>query len=242
VIDELEYLSHYFPPKALMHFTDSNFNLRRNRTDELVDRIKHNEKIQFVYSFDTRANLIKEDQMRRMAEAGFVNCRMGFETVRNEVLEIADKSSTFEIGVQASQLIRQASTHVSIHAYILTGLPGITKEMLGLDAIHLQKMIESDLVDTVGNNLFVPYPETPHYYAAEKMGLEILSHDWSKYDRRSYPVYRLENLSADEIYFGFLYQEASVTEAYLRKLDYPSISNLDVKEGLDYVNSTYAMK
>jgi radical SAM superfamily enzyme YgiQ (UPF0313 family) len=239
VIDELRFFSKRLQPATLVHFSDSILNLRwENRTQELIDRIKKAD-LGLYFAFDTRVDLIESAQVKALVDAGFIYFRMGFESVHDNVLQISHKSSTRDKEWDASRIIRSVSQKAAIHAYILTGLPGTTRQSLAEDATNIYNLIVNDIVDTAGNKILVPYPGTPFGDHPEAYGINILNDDWKYYDRRSYPVYSLNGVSADEIYYGYLHQEAALIEAYTQKIGATSFSHADVLKGLGYVYQHY---
>jgi anaerobic magnesium-protoporphyrin IX monomethyl ester cyclase len=238
VVDELTFLAGQLLPGTLLHFSDSIFNLRWQRTGELLDRIKRSD-LNLQFSCDTRVDLIEASQIKALADAGFVYFRMGFESVHDHVLQISKKASTRDKELEASRIIREASQRAAIHAYILTGLPGATRRSLAADVMNIYELVQNDIVDTAGNKILVPYPGTPFGDVPETYGIHIRHQDWSQYDRRSYPVYRLNEASSDEIYFGYLQQEAALTQAYIEKLGGAAFNYRDVESGLGYVYRYY---
>lgn len=239
VIIELKIINNQLEPQSLIHFSDAIFNLNWDRTAELLARIK-TEIPSALFSCDTRADLISETQVKEMKDARVVYLRMGFESVHNEILELSKKSSTANTQREASEIIRSVDQQIGIHAYMVTGLPGTTRESLALDAIEIQRMIETGSVDVVGNKILVPYPGTPFHESANGLGVRVITKDWSKYDRRSFPTFELENLSSDEIYFGYLNQEAALNNSYEKALgEYVSRIHAD-DLSLDYIYSNYA--
>jgi radical SAM superfamily enzyme YgiQ (UPF0313 family) len=238
VLQELEFLAVHLRSGTLLHFSDAILNLDKDRTHEMVDRIKRAQ-LNLFYSFDTRVDLVDFEEIRELSAAGFIYVRMGFESVQDKVLKINRKSTTRQKEELASQIIREAFPAAAIHAYLVTGLPGSTRQSIAADVDNIRELTRNDRVDIIGNKILVPYPGTPSYEDASDLGIEILTHDWSKYDRRSYPVFRLDSLSANEIYFGYLHQEAALAEEYFKKIgDVPSKD--DVSEGLDYLYENYA--
>jgi anaerobic magnesium-protoporphyrin IX monomethyl ester cyclase len=240
VILELRLIREQIEPNTLIHFSDAIFNIDSDRTAELLERIRQ-EFFDIYFSCDTRVDLVREEEVAALRDANFIHLRMGYESVHNNILGISKKASTSTKQYESSEIIRNISKKIAIHAYMVTGLPGTTKESLALDAIEIQKMVETKLVDIVGNKILVPYPGTPYHDNPEEHGIKILTKEWNKYDRRSYPTFRLLDLSADEIYFGYLYQEAALASAYQELL---GASVTDVKaysESSDYVYTNYAM-
>jgi radical SAM superfamily enzyme YgiQ (UPF0313 family) len=239
IVEEIKLLAKSSRKGTLFHFSDAIFNLRWDTISEVIEQIKD---LGVFFSMDTRVDLVKAEQIKKLSEAGFIYFRMGFESLQNAVLSISDKSITQETQVQASHIIRETAPQAAIHAYMITGLPGMSSETLSTDAYQIRRMIETKLVDVIGNKILVPYPDTPYYENSESLGIEIKTRDWSKYDRRSYPVYRLKYLSSDEIYSGYLNQEAALAEAYLERLQVPKILRENVTDGLDYIFKNYAEK
>jgi radical SAM superfamily enzyme YgiQ (UPF0313 family) len=240
VFEEVEFLSHHLQPGTLIHFSDAVLNISWNRLNELIRRIKGAD-IHLLYSFDTRVDLINETQARALYEGSFVYFRMGFESARDDVLRTAEKSTDHQRQLEACRIIRNASDRIAILAYMVTGLPGSTRETIALDAIYLRQMVQDEQVDIIGNKIFVPYPGTPYFDNASGFNITIKTRDWSKYDRNSYPVYELADLSSDEIYFGFLQQEAFLTQAYMDMVTQHGFTfeAIDIME-LDYSYQNYA--
>jgi len=239
VLEELEFLSARLPQNTLVHFSDAVFNADWGNTAELVDRIEA-ARFSLLFSLDTRADRVVENEVRALANAGFKYFRLGFESLHDDLLRACGKAATRRDQQSASDIIRRVGDDLAIHAYMLTGLPGTTHESLVLDAIEIGRMIASDTVDVVGNKILVPYPGSPYYDAASEVGISILTHDWSKYDRRSCPVYRLKNLSSDEIYSGYLLQELALALAYLDKLEACGVHPGGANENHGHVDYVYA--
>lgn len=212
VFTELDWLSRRVPAGSLIHFSDSIFNLQEDRTLEIVDRLKMiaNE---VCYSFDTRVDLVKPEELRRLSKANFYYCRIGIENNDSLILSNISKLIDVKTQINACQMIRKVAPSMAIHGYYITGLPGSTMDSMGKSAQFVQDLITSDAVDVIGNKVFVPYPGTPVFNNPSTFGVEILTRDWGKYDRRSFPVYALNNLSAEDIYQGYILHERKLTEA-----------------------------
>ena len=240
-IAELSLLANSVRPRTIIHFSDTMFNLDWAYTGELVERIKK-ANLGLFFSIDTRVDLITEEQVKSLSAASFVCYRMGFESVTDKILALSSKAITHVQQRDASDIIRRVNDHLVIYAYMLTGLPGSTLDTLLDTTRHIKNLILDDWVDIISNKLLVPYPGTPFHELAQSFGVQIKTHDWSQYDRRSYPVYRLSDLSQDELFFGYLMQEAALTQAYFQKLhtlDVPTNNLTRVTSGLDYLFTNY---
>lgn len=239
IIHEIDFLSKHLMGNTLIHFSDAIFNLYWNDyTAELVDKISK-KTWDFLFSLDTRIDSIEKSQVSTLFRSNFVCFRMGFESTQNYILKQTQKRISSDIQLQASDIIRSVSDKIAIYAYALTGLPGSTPEIMELEINNLCSIVRSNLVDIVSNKIFVPYPCTHHFLNPTAFGIEILTRDWSKYDRRSPPVYRLKDLSENEIYAFYLLSEASLVEEYKKKLNFQPVNLSDVRAGLDYLYSNY---
>lgn len=239
VIKELMIISRDMNANTLIHFSDAVFNINWSRTKEMLDRIRSNFP-NLLFSCDTRVDMINEEHVSQLCSSNVMYIRMGFESLHNSILSKADKASSHDMQLMASQIIRAANKNIGIHAYLLTGLPSSTRETIAADGIWIRNLVKSGGVDVVGNKILVPYPGTPFYEKSQEYGINILTKNWSAYDRRSYPVFRLNELSADEIYFGYLQQEAILKNAYEEILGKNAHNLLNGEASLDYIYSNYA--
>jgi radical SAM superfamily enzyme YgiQ (UPF0313 family) len=236
VVAELEQIAHYCPPRTMIHISDPIFNYDSERTSNLcVELARFRE--QFIFSIDTRVDFVTPEAIKEMSAAGIMYYRLGFENYQDRILSGVRKGITHSTATEAARVIRDIEPRAIVHAYWITGLPGSTREGLAENAWAIRRMIrDQDLLDVVGNKLFVPYPGTPYYESPAELKIELLHTDWSKYDRMSFPVYRLEHLSEYEIYWGFLFTEAVQTQAHIARLGAPPTSP---SSSLDYVYSSY---
>lgn len=242
VVDEIDFLQTYLPKQTLVHFSDAIFNLNADRTNQILERIKH-QRTGLYFSFDTRVDLINRDITKSLTDSGFVYFRMGFENGNDLILKESNKATTSNIQASACETIRSVSSNAAIHAYMITGLPGTTRSSFSFDRDYTQMLIKKDLVDIVGNKIMVPYPGTPYHDNAANFGILIDTNNWGKYDRRSVPVFHYQSLSARTIYAGYLLQELSLVSAYIarmQKQDVELVSLDQIDTGLDYLYVCYA--
>lgn len=237
VVREMGYLDHVLPAGTLVHISDSVFTLRWERVQELIDLLER-QRFSLLYSFDTRADAVTTEQARALQNAGFVYFRLGLETTNDALLERSGKLMCHGDALEASSNIREGADRAAIMGYMMAGLPGSTSLSMAEDAQAIQRMIAEDVVDIIGNKLLVPYPGTSYFEDAAAMGLSIRHRDWSRYDRNSVPVYDLETMTAEQIYQGFVEQEATLAESYRQRV---GIEPGDTGGGtLDYSHANYA--
>ncbi len=238
VIEELDFLASKCPDNTLLHFSDAVFTFDRERTLKLCTQLKRF-RGRFYFSVDTRADSVDKEIIEAMSEAGIIYVRLGFEDGHNKILKYSNKGCSVETVIETAKMIRQISNNTVIHAYWLTGLPGSNHESIVHNSLLIQQLIADDIVDIIGNRILVPYPGTDYYDFPEKYQMKILSRDWSRYDRLSFPVFRLGSLSEFEIYDGFMFLESILLQAYADKLGADVGSRC---ESRDYRHYSYLSK
>lgn len=238
VVDEIRIVTQGSPSKTLIHFSDSIFTLNKGRTIELCNLLAK-ERLDVVFSCDTRVDHVNEEIIRALAKANFAVIRLGMEILDDTVLKAVHKDIVTAQSMQAIELIRNVAPQMVILAYMLTGLPGSTQDTLSNAAKSIQQLILDGSVDIIGNKILVPYPGTPYFSSPEEYHMEILHHDWYKFDRSSLPVYRMENLSEYQIYFGYLFLESVQLRAYEARIANKQQINEASSNSLDYVYDSY---
>jgi len=217
VISELAHLATFCEPITLIHFSDSIFCLDKSRALALCREMERFTD-RFIFSVDLRADLLDYETVSSMVRANVQYFRLGFEDCHSEILNCVRKGILPATAIEAARLIREVSPKSVIHAYWVTGLPGTSKLSLIENALGISRLITEEVVDVVGNKIFVPYPGIPCYDSPEKYGIALLTKNWRYYDRLSFPVYRLDDLSEFEIYSGFLFSQSMQLQAYIDRL------------------------
>ena len=238
IIEELRFVTQGATDRTLIHFSDSIFTLDKDRTIELCDRLAKAQ-LNAVFSCDTRVDHIDADIVKALAKARFASIRLGIEDMDDKILQTVNKDILAGQSLHALGVIRNVAPHIVIHAYMMTGLPGTTMETLSKAARSIRSLILEEKVDVIGNKILVPYPGTPYFHSPEQYHMQMLHHNWSTFDRLSFPVYRLTNLTEYQIYFGFLTLESVQLQAYEERIGNPHRINQAPAESLDYVYRSY---
>lgn len=240
VIKELRYLAQHLPRGTLVHFSDSILNASRSATLALAKEIQALN-TGFIFSFDTRADLVREEGIAALTSANFRYIRLGFETTNAKQLDISNKRITIETQLNASETIRRVCPSAAIHAYMISGLPGTTHESMRKSAADIHSFVVSDIVDVIGNKILVPYPGTAIFNNPEKYGMKIETKRWNLFDRRSPPVFSLDTMSSSEIYDHYILQEENLCKAYAQRItcnNLQSATNI-FKPYIDYIHKNY---
>jgi len=189
-----------------------------------------------VLSCDLRPELVSVPLLEALGRAGFGEIRLGLDSADSDVLVTARREVAPRRFPRVLQTIRDTSElYVSI--YMVTGLPGSTHATLQSNLDVVACLLEERLADQIKHHVYVPYPTDRCHTGTPEA--RILSHDWSRYDRNSFPVYDLDGLGADDIWAAFLAMEEGINTSWTKALDV----GLDLVEAMprypDYNGAVY---
>lgn len=212
VIEEMRILIEEYGAKEIL-LRDDTFTLNRQRTIELCDAIMaagFHKKI----SWDciTRANLVDEELLKKMKEAGCWGIHFGVEGGTQKLLDAIHKDTTIKIIQTAFKLCRKIG--IETRAYFMVGLPGSTKEE-DMATIAFAKDLDPDWAQFT---ITTPYPGTELFDTAMEHGkFNTDPSDWDKYltwsgygdttlpwtanDRSSEDVKAMQRLAMRSFYF-----------------------------------------
>ncbi len=241
IMDEICMVAQGSAPGTLIHFSDSVFTLDKERTLELCYLLAKAQ-LDVAFSCDTRVDHVDADIVKALANARFATIRLGVEDLDDTILSAINKNITTDQTLQTLESIRRVAPNMNILAYMITGLPGSTIETLHQTAHTIRNLILQKKVDIIGNKVLVPYPGTPYFQTPEQYHIEILHQNWSKFDRLSFPVYRMADLTEYQIYYGFLMLESVQLQAYEARIGNSSSIDQALPESLDYVYRSYVQQ
>jgi len=153
-------------------FWDDVFTIRRKWTLEFC-RLLREEKIDILWSCESRVDLVDRELLEEMARAGCWNIFYGVETAYQELLDRIGKGVTVDQVRKAIEITKRAG--IEIRASFMFALPGETPEMA---EETIRYAIELD-PDYAQFNITTPYPGTKLYKTAKQFG--ELSEDYDKY-------------------------------------------------------------
>lgn len=145
-IEELLGLIDKFPSIKVFNFEDDILIFNKSWTDEFIREYKKNiyEKYGIKFKIESRVDLINEEIVKELKEAGCQEIQFGVETgnsrLRNFVL---NKSISDEQIISAFDLCRKYG--VNTLAFIMLGVPGETEATV-MDTIRLLAMIKPYLI------------------------------------------------------------------------------------------------
>lgn len=154
VVDQIEALRDEHDIKGVW-FKDSIFNLKRSWTEEfcreMIDR-----KVGVEWQALTRINLLKDEELAMMKEAGLTQIDLGIESGSPNTLKRLNKKITVE---QIKAGVALAKKHVRVFGFFMIGVPGETEDDVQ-QTFDLAKSIE---LDRWSWSIYSPLPGSPLY-------------------------------------------------------------------------------
>ncbi|KPK42864.1 MAG: hypothetical protein AMJ78_00950 [Omnitrophica WOR_2 bacterium SM23_29] len=176
-------------------FVDDTLTLNRNYILNLCDEIDRR-KLKITFDGSTRANLVDEELIRRLANSGLIRISFGLESGDPEILKIIKKEVPLESYIKANKLTRKYG--IETNNSVMLGLPGETRESINKTISFLRNTKE---IQEATYSIAMPYPGTEFYEMAKKgeHGLKLHTEDFSKYQRYESAVLSVNDMSPEEI-------------------------------------------
>lgn len=124
IADEIAEIKEKYGITEFMFF-DDNLIVNKNWAFELFDRLK---KLDIIWECRERVDLVNEEILKKMKEAGCYRIRFGFEAGDNEVLKTIKKGITVEQSIACAKACKKVG--IEIYGYYMIGAPGETKETI----------------------------------------------------------------------------------------------------------------
>ena len=174
VVDELAYL-HGLGFQQI-NIVDDLFTASRDHCLAVCQEIRKRN-LEIKWTSFSRVDTISRELLFEMKKAGCYAVSFGVETGNPEILKTIKKKITIEKVVEAAGLCREAG--MDVHFTFILGLPGETPETLKQTVAFTEKL--NGIVGSCGFHLLAPFPGTEIREKSEKLGISILSQDWSDY-------------------------------------------------------------
>lgn len=176
-------------------FLDDNLTLDKNHILNICDLIQK-EKLEITFEGSTRANLVDEEMISKMAQAGLIRISFGLESVDENIRKVMKKEVPLESYITANKLTNQYGIETLNSCMI--GLPGETVDTVKKTLSFLR---DSPEIKQANISIAVPYPGTELYQMAKRgdCGLKLLVDDFSKFRRYNIAVMSVGDLSPDDL-------------------------------------------
>ena len=190
VVAELVYLKENYGLKNFLFFDDT-FTFNRDRALAICSLIVE-KKLDLCWSTCTRANLVDDELMRSMKEAGCAQIAFGVESGSAQILQTIKKGVLLDDVREAARVCRKHNVYFS--ALVILGLPGETEQTIQ-ETVQFIKEIDPFYTQFT---TAIPFPnaEMYSYYAGNGF---IVTDDWSKYCTIAEPIVRTEALSTEDL-------------------------------------------
>lgn len=174
IVDEFEYLIERFKVRQVS-FVDAIFPLTKSQGEKFCNEMikrKINKKV--VWTVETRVDLIEEELLKIMKEAGCRRIIFGIESGVPELLKRINKNYTPEDVKKAVDMCRKAG--IETVGLFMIGLPGEDEKMT-FQTINFAKRLNLDFAKFA---ITVPLPGSKIYYDLKKEG-KLERADWENF-------------------------------------------------------------
>lgn len=174
ILQEVNLLIDDYHAKEII-FRDDTFTINKDHVKRLCGefiRLGINKKIRWTCM--TRVNLVDEELLALMAEAGCWSIHYGVESGSQRLLDLIQKDITLEQVRNAFRWTRKYG--IEIKAFFMLGLPSETYEE-SLKTLEITKELDPDWIQVT---ITVPYPGTKLYELAKADGT-LKSFKWEDY-------------------------------------------------------------
>lgn len=176
-------------------FLDDTLTLDRGYILEICGMIA-GEGLSITFEGSTRANLVDDELISRMAKAGLIRLSFGLETVDPEIRRIIKK----EVPLESYAIANRITNKYKIETLnsVMLGLPGETRRTVEETLAFLKNARE---IHQANFSIATPYPGTELFSMAKKgeHGLKLMTEDFSKYRRYGSAVMAVNDLSPGDL-------------------------------------------
>lgn len=240
VVQEMEDIALRFPFVKHIYIVDDVLTFWPEHVIEICERMDA-AGVKFTFESSTRANLVDNALIARLAKSGLIRLSFGLETIDKDMRVTMQKKVPLDAYPLANRIC--ADNGVEAMNSIMIGLPGETRETFE----HLIDWVSNERdIKQANLAIAIPYPGTEFHEMAVTgaHGLKLLSEDFSEYlrygnavtnvgDLTSQDLIELQNEGFVRIYskpwrwlpvfykhgiFGFLLQMYRVVKLWLRKM------------------------
>ena len=189
VLDEIRYLLS-FDSNRTISFWDDSFTCDRSYTLNLLEEMNKLKPI--FFSCITRLDLIDEEILIQLKEAGCVNILFGIESGSDEILKAMNKKMSRDSVKRQVDLVNKVK--IPWLGFFMMGYPGETEK----DVLETLKFMQEINPPYAEINIFNPLPGTKIWEQLEAQGMVSCDVDFSKYSQSSLENHFLPRMGKKE--------------------------------------------
>ena len=188
VVDEMEYLVNKYNFKAV-YFDDDVFNIDKKYVISICKEIKKRN-IHLPWACMARGDLMDEELLENMKEAGLYAIKYGIESADKDILKFCNKN--IDLDKSRSIITYTKEIGVKVHLTFCVGFPQESKETLKTTV----NFIKDTKPHSYQLSFVTPFPGTELYNYLKENGM-LTSSNWSDYDGNCKCVVNVQKLGRD---------------------------------------------
>lgn len=177
VIEEMTLLKQKYAVPSY-NFCDDSLTANRKRTEELLGKVISGG-LNLPWACTTRTDLLDEDLVKLMVEAGCYTIGIGLESGSDRMLEIIKKHITMSEFRKACAMLDRHNVNYGV--FLMVGFPEETEE----DIRKTIDYVRTSRAPSICLSIFTPYPGCESYERAKEMGMIDGDLDWSNLSHQS---------------------------------------------------------
>ena len=207
IVEEITYYKKTYGVDDI-EFLDDCFNLSKQRVFEFSELLlKQNGPIKIAFPNALRADLLDEETVGAIADAGTYFSSFALESASTRIQEMTQKRLNIERFLEAVRLA--VNKGIFANGFAMLGFPGETKEEME----HTIRTASESALHTASFFTVTPFPGTPLFdYVKENLADRIGHIDYSNMDFCQMCV-NLSSVSDEELYF---YQRKATRDFFMR--------------------------
>lgn len=213
VVDEMEYLVNEMGFRSI-YFDDDTFNIGKERMLRLCREIKNRGLEKIPWAIMARADLMDEEILTRMKEAGLAAVKYGVESAAQELIDNCAKNLSLKKTEQA--ILFTKNLGIKTHLTFTFGLPGETKSTIQKTIDYVLKLKPF----SVQFSIATPFPGTSYFSLLDKKGL-IINKNWDDYDGNYKSVIASDSLTSRDLESARLRAYTAWSELSSARFDSP---------------------
>ncbi|MCW8932309.1 MAG: radical SAM protein [Gammaproteobacteria bacterium] len=191
IVDEIEE-NFKKQPYQSFYIDDDTVNINRKHVIKLANLIKERGLNKYRWGTMGRADLMDDEQLVALKEAGLFSIKYGVESADQTILDDINKRIELERVIDGIKRTKEMG--INVHLTFTFGLPNDTRE-----TIERTIALACELpCDSAQFSIATPYPGTSMYTMYKEKGW-ITSEKWSDYVGSTTAVSGTKNLSAEEL-------------------------------------------